>query len=179
MWPIPTVPHTPIAHCASIAHVLYTPVPHTPCTSLAPVPHCPCAPYPLYPFAPVAHMAYCPRSMGHKGQWGTGDNGVQVYDAHGQWVHRGSCGTGGMGYRSWGGLSNVSESQKMSSCQTDVKCQKNQTPRLWRRFPENKLTQWGSHILMSILMWHKMVSKNPQNVLRKYFGQFWWPSYLM
>ena len=46
---------------------------------------------------------------------------------------------------------------------------KNQTPRLWRRFTKNKLTQWGSHILTSILMSHMMVTKNPQNVHRKYF----------
>ena len=32
-----------------------------------------------------------------------------------------------------------------------------------------KLTQWGSQILMSILMSHMMVTKNPQNVHRKYF----------
>ena len=36
---------------------------------------------------------------------------------------------------------------------------------------KNKLTQWGSHILMSILMSHMMVTKNPQNVHIKYF----WP----
>ena len=34
---------------------------------------------------------------------------------------------------------------------------------------KKKLTQWGSQILMSILMSHKMVMKNPQNVHRKYF----------
>ena len=34
---------------------------------------------------------------------------------------------------------------------------------------KNKLTQWGSHILTSILMSHMMVTKNPQNVHRKYF----------
>ena len=34
---------------------------------------------------------------------------------------------------------------------------------------KNKLTQWGSQILMSILMSHMMVTKNPQNVHRKYF----------
>ena len=58
---------------------------------------------------------------------------------------------------------------------------KNQTPRLWRRFTKkNKLTQWGSHILTSILTSHMMVTKNPQNVHRNYiFGQFCWPSYLM
>ena len=33
----------------------------------------------------------------------------------------------------------------------------------------NKLTQWGSHILMSILTSHMMVTKNPQNVHRNYF----------
>ena len=47
---------------------------------------------------------------------------------------------------------------------------KNQTPRLWRRCTKkNKLTQSGSHILMSILTSHVMVTKNPQNVHRKYF----------
>ena len=46
---------------------------------------------------------------------------------------------------------------------------KNQTPRLWRRCTKNNLTQWGSHILMSILTSHMMVTKNPQNVHRKYF----------
>ena len=34
---------------------------------------------------------------------------------------------------------------------------------------KNKLTQWGSHILMSILTSQIMVIKNPQNVHRKYF----------
>ena len=34
---------------------------------------------------------------------------------------------------------------------------------------KNKLTQWGSHILMSILMSQMMITKNPQNVHRKYF----------
>ena len=34
---------------------------------------------------------------------------------------------------------------------------------------KNKLTQWGLHILMSILMSHMMVTKNPQNVHRNYF----------
>ena len=46
---------------------------------------------------------------------------------------------------------------------------KNQIPRLWRRCTKKKFTQWGSHILMSILMSHMMVTKNPQNVHRKYF----------
>ena len=32
-----------------------------------------------------------------------------------------------------------------------------------------KLTQWGSHILMSILTSEMMVTKSPQNVHRKYF----------
>ena len=41
-----------------------------------------------------------------------------------------------------------------------------------------KLTQWGSHILTSILTSHMLVTKNPQNVHRNYFGQFCWPSYL-
>ena len=34
---------------------------------------------------------------------------------------------------------------------------------------KNKLTQWGSHILTSILTSDMMVTKNPQNVHRKYF----------
>ena len=34
---------------------------------------------------------------------------------------------------------------------------------------KNELTQWGSHILMSILMSHMIVTKNPQNVHRNYF----------
>ena len=34
---------------------------------------------------------------------------------------------------------------------------------------KNKLTQWGSQILTSILTSHMMVTKNPQNVHRKYF----------
>ena len=34
---------------------------------------------------------------------------------------------------------------------------------------KNKLTQWGSHILTSILTSQMMVTKNPQNVQRKYF----------
>ena len=34
---------------------------------------------------------------------------------------------------------------------------------------KKKLTQWGSHILTSILTSHIMVTKNPQNVHRNYF----------
>ena len=33
----------------------------------------------------------------------------------------------------------------------------------------NKLTQWGSHILTSIFTSHMMVTKNPQNVHRNFF----------
>ena len=56
------------------------------------------------------------------GQWGTVSNGVQGYRPHGQWGTTGNQvqGLGHMGYRA----SNVSECQKMSSCQKDVKCQK-------------------------------------------------------
>ena len=63
--------------------------------------------------------------------------------------------------------------KKMSSCQKDVKlskrCQisKNQTPEEVHK--KNKLTQWGSQILTSILTSQMMVTKNPQNVHRKYF----------
>ena len=74
-----------------------------------------------------------------------------------------------MGYRSWGGLSNVSESEKMSICQKAVKCQKIKHLDYGGGSQKNKLTQWGSHILTQILTSHMMVTKNPQNVLRKYF----------
>ena len=47
---------------------------------------------------------------------------------------------------------------------------KNQTPRLWRSFTKkNKWTQWGLHILTSILTSHMMVTKNPQIVHKNYF----------
>ena len=36
-------------------------------------------------------------------------------------------------------------------------------------YKKNKLTQWGSQILTSILTSQMMVTKNPQNVHRKYF----------
>ena len=32
-----------------------------------------------------------------------------------------------------------------------------------------KLTKWGSQILTSILMSHMIITKNPQNVYKKYF----------
>ena len=38
---------------------------------------------------------------------------------------------------------------------------------------KNKLTQWGSHIFVSILISHMMITKNPQNVHRMYFYQNW------
>ena len=62
--------------------------------------------------------------------------------------------------------------KKMSSCQKDVKlskrCQiwKSQICILWRRFTKNnKLTQWGSQILTSILMWNMKVIKIAQKIL--------------
>ena len=71
----------------------------------------------------------------------------------------------------WSGLSNVSKCQKMSSCQKDVKCQK--TKHLdYGGGSQKKLTQWGSQILTSILTSHMIVTKNTQNVHRKYF----WPT---
>ena len=81
---------------------------------------------------------------------------------------------------SWGGLSNVSKCQKMSSCQKDVKVSKNQTPGLWRRFAK-KLNwynevhrywcQFWCHIWWSL--------KTLKMFIESIFGQFWWPSYLM
>ena len=48
---------------------------------------------------------------------------------------------------------------------------KNRTPGLWRRF--TKTINWHNevHTLMSILTSHMMVTKNPQNVHRKYFWE--------
>ena len=59
--------------------------------------------------------------------------------------------------------------KKMSSCQKDVKCQKIKHLDYGGGSQKNKLTQWGSQILTSILMSHMMVTKNYQNVHRKYF----------
>ena len=78
-----------------------------------------------------------------------------------------------------GGLSNVPESQKMSSCQKYVKCQKikyldygggsqkinwhNEVHRYWCQF-------WH----------HTWWSPKPWKMfLESFFGQFWWTSYLM
>ena len=58
--------------------------------------------------------------------------------------------------------------QMMSSCQKDVNCQKIKYLD-YGKFTKNKLTKWGSHILMSILISHMMVTKNSQSVHRKYF----------
>ena len=77
----------------------------------------------------MKHMANGVQGYGPQWQWGTVSNGVQGHRPHGQrgtvgnWVQGlGACGQ-------WGtGPSNVSE------CQKDVKCQKIQTSRLWRRF---------------------------------------------
>ena len=50
-----------------------------------------------------------------------------------------------------------------------VKCQKIKHLHYGGGAQKNKLTRWGSHILTSILMSHMMITKNPQNVHRKYF----------
>ena len=72
-------------------------------------------------------------------------------------------------------------SKKMSSCQQDVKLSKRcqvvkkmsnvKKSNTWTMEEVHKKIswQWGSHILMSILMSHMMVTKNPQNVHRKCF----------
>ena len=54
-------------------------------------------------------------------------------------------------------------------CQVVKKMSKSQTHGLWRRF--TKKINWHNevHTLMSILMSHMMVTKNPQNVHRKCF----------
>ena len=60
--------------------------------------------------------------------------------------------------------------KKMSNCQKDVKCQKNQTHRLWRRF--TKKINWHNEVHTfwhQFLTSHMMVTKNPQNVHRKCF----------
>ena len=44
--------------------------------------------------------------------------------------------------------------------------------------PQKNLTQSGSHTMRSILMSHMLVTKDPQNVHRKYSYQFWLPSYV-
>ena len=50
---------------------------------------------------------------------------------------------------------------------------------LLRKFIENNLTQWDSHILKSILICHIGVclTQNPQNIYKIYLNQFWWLSY--
>ena len=50
-----------------------------------------------------------------------------------------------------------------------VKCQKIKHLDYGGGSQKNKLTQWGSHILTSILTSDMMVTKNPQNVHRNYF----------
>ena len=64
--------------------------------------------------------------------------------------------------------------QKMSSCQKDVKCQNIKHLDYGGGSKKRKLTQWGSQILTSILTSHMMLTKNPQNVHRKYF----WPNFI-
>ena len=95
-----------------------------------------------------------------------------------QWLHV-TCTHWPQAVISWGGLSNVSESQKMSSCQKYVKCQKIKYLDYGGGSQINKLTQWGSQILMSILTSHMMVTKTLKMFLESIFGQFWWTSYLM
>ena len=69
------------------------------------------------------------------GQWGTVGNGVEGYRPHGQWGTAGNQVQGLGAHGQWGtGQVMCQNVKKMSSCQKDVKCQKNQTPRLWRRF---------------------------------------------
>ena len=55
----------------------------------------------------------------------------------------------------------------MSSFQKDVKCQKVKHMDYGGGSQKNKFTYYSSHILMSILTSHMMVTKNPQNVHRK------------
>ena len=69
----------------------------------------------------------------------------------------------------WGGLCNKACVKKMSNYQKAVKCQK--VKQLdYGRGSQKKLTQWVSHIMMSILMSHMMVIKNSQSI--KYVS---WP----
>ena len=90
----------------------------------------------------IGHMGY-----GAQGPMGYRGMGQMDYGCTGGNVVQGVWETGGIGYRSWGGLSNVSESEKMSSCQKDVKCQQFKHLDYGGGSQKNKLTQWGSHIL--------------------------------
>ena len=65
--------------------------------------------------------------------------------------------------------------KKMSNCQKDVKCQ---IAGLLRRLTKNKLTQWGSHTLTSILTSHVKVIKIGQKCFLWTFEGFWWPLYV-
>ena len=131
------------------------------------------------PHGVLGYRRYGVQGYGHMGQYGIGILGYRTYGPHGQWVQ---------GMRPlnltltpsqwWVEMVQVmcQNVEKMSHCQKDVKlskrCQisKSQTCRLWRRFTKkNKLTQWGSQILTSILTSQMMVTKNPQNVYRQYF----------
>ena len=80
--------------CRGMGHML-------PMCSIAHVPHCPCVKSLLSPSRSICIIKQhtCSGYMSHVPLWPPA-------------------------VMSWGGLSNVSESQKMSSCQKDVKCQK-------------------------------------------------------
>ena len=129
-----------------------------------------------------------PMGNGAQGVWGTRvwatwAMGYRGYGAYGQWGPlgvwvQGVWGTRGMGhvgkgiqgYGQWGPWAICSQNiKKMSSCQKNVKCQKIKHLDYGGGSQKIKLTQWGSQILTSILMSQMMVTKNPQNVLRKYF----------
>ena len=66
----------------------------------------------------------------------------------------------------WEGVIVLKEVKFSKRCQLP----NNKTPGLWRRFTKNKLTQWGSHIFMSILTSDMKVIKIGQ----KYFLWTFW-----
>ena len=106
-----------------------------------------------------AHWGYRVQGYGAHGVWGTRGVGHVGNGIHGQW------GTGVWGKGAHGRFApKISKRcqvvKKMSSCQKDVKCQKMKHLGYGGGSQKIKLTQWGSHILMSILMSQMMVTKN-------------------
>ena len=84
---------------------------------------------------------WVPWTMGHMG------NGVQGHGSHGQWGYMGMGHSGQLGTRTWGTWAMGYRPSNVSECKKDVKCQKNQTLRLWRRFTKKEIdTMTFTHI---------------------------------
>ena len=117
------------------------------------VPYCPCALLPHVPHPPRSPICIC------------GINQGTIYPcaplpicpiAH---VPHYSC------------VKKMSSVKRMSNCQKDVKCQKIKHTDYGGGSQKKKLTQWGSHILTSILMSNMKVTKIvPKHFLCPFWG---------